>query len=193
MMAHISLFRHGCWEEPSVWMFKSHWPSKSWPLDRCIKSLLVTYSTVCPHTTLHWTHSSWNICERGNNALMPIMVLRPVKERNGVCFRKVKVIQLFKNVLRRNCHKQYATQSYPLLQDCWGGVFSMSSDINKWMIKAIFGPEGLVSLVTSVLTQTKQFSAKPEQNCMLKSIQYLTAFTNLRLNLWTNTRNYTGP
>lgn len=82
------------------------WPSKSWPfLERCIKSLLVTYSTVCPHTTSHWTHSSWNVCERDNNALMPIMVLRPVKERSGVCFRKVKVIQLLRNVLRRNCHK----------------------------------------------------------------------------------------
>lgn len=45
------------------------------------------------------------------------MVLRPVKEKSGACFGNAGVIQLFRNALRGNCHKQYAVQCCTLLQE----------------------------------------------------------------------------
>lgn len=125
----------------------AHWPS----LERYIKPLAVISSTARPHTTLHWMHSSWNICERDNGVLtQPTTVLTPVKERSRVCIRTVNVIQLFRNVQSQN-----PIQTYPLLLEMLRRCVSMSSHINNQMIKMTLWPKGLISLVTAFVRQTK--------------------------------------
>lgn len=75
----------------------------------------------------------------------------------GACVRKVGVIQLFRDVLWRNCHKQYPTETHSLLQERLRKCPSMSSDINNRMLKMSFRPKGPISLVTSFITQTKKW------------------------------------
>lgn len=189
------LYSHDRWEELSVRLLKIHNAFEMF-LERCSKAWLVTYNPVRTHATLHRMYSSWNICERDDSALMPVMILRPVKKASGFCFRDVEMIQWLRNVQRRNCYKQYVLQPCPFLEELQRRCVSMSSDINNWMMTTTCGLclSGDVSH-----NANKVFSAKPELVRLLtegtgrkKRCPKIREFfkPELLLNLRMNTRNY---
>lgn len=101
---------------------KNLWPLKCGPsLKRCTKSVSRSVLTALCIEGI----SGRNIWVRDSGTLEPIMVLRPVKEKSGACFGKAGVIQLFRNALRGNCHKQFAVQSCTLLQETLRRFFKL--------------------------------------------------------------------
>lgn len=111
---------------------KNLWPLKCGPsLKRCTKSVSRSVLNVLCIEGI----SGWNIWVRDSGTLEPIMVLRPVKEKSGACFGKAGVIQLFRNALRGNCHKQYAVQSCTLLQETLRRFFKLDVMLKNWVYR----------------------------------------------------------